>query len=573
MVGRIGEQFCVGLALALGILAAACGAAPAEPPSAPDTPVSLDNPAIDAVLRGISGDRIKQHMTVLAGDELEGRGLGSKGYEAALQYVEKTLTADGAAAAGESGGFRQRVPLRNSVVVQKSSAFKVASKGTTRTLAFGKDYLLAPDQLREQVGVDDAPVVFVGYGVSAPAQGYDDYAAGIDLKGKVVAYLSGAPAKLPSNERAYYSSGAVKEAEAVKRGAIGTISFTSPDDPRFRWDVSVATSAQGNYAWVDPAGRPSRGDAALQGSVSLNHSGVAALFEGASKPLAEVFAAAAKSEPQAFDLATRVSITTHSTHTSVESANVVARIEGSDPALKDESIVYIAHVDHFGRGVAMKGDDIYNGAHDNASGVAIVLELARAFTALPSPPRRSIVFLFVTAEERGLLGSDYFARNPTVPAAGIVADLTLDMPFLFHPLKDIVPYGAQHSTLAGPVTRAADKLGIAIAEDPIPEQVLFIRSDHYSFVRQGVPSLFIKSGFQTGDDRDGSVINAAYRRDVYHKPNDDMSQAFDFEAGADHARINFLTGWQVAQEAARPAWNPNDFFGDLFGRGRPAATR
>ena len=570
MIAHIGHHIFVGMTL--GALVSACGSSPAASAPPADAPVSLDTPAIDAALKGVSADRIKQHMTVLASDELEGRGLGSKGYEAALQYVEKTLTADGLAPAGENGGFRQRVALRNSVVVQKSSSFAVTSRGAKRTLAFGKDYLLAADQLRENVSVADAPVVFVGYGVSAPAQGYDDYGTGVDVKGKVVAYLSGAPAKLPSTERAYYSSGSVKDAEAVKRGAIGTISFTSPDDPRFRWDVSVATGAQGNYAWVDAAGKPSRGDAALRGSVSLNHSGVAGLFEGASKPPAEVFAAAAKSEPQAFDLATRVSITTHSTHTSVESANVVARLEGADPVLKDESVVYIAHVDHFGRSVAMKGDDIYNGAHDNASGVAIVLELARAFKALPSP-RRSIVFLFVTAEERGLLGSDYFARNPTVPAAGIVADLTLDMPFLFHPLKDIVPYGAQHSTLSAPVTKAATKLGIAIGEDPIPEQVLFIRSDHYSFVRQGVPSLFIKSGFQTGDARDGSAINAAYRRDVYHKPNDDMSQAFDFEAGADHARINFLTGWQVAQESARPAWNPNDFFGDLFGPGRSAQTR
>jgi Zn-dependent M28 family amino/carboxypeptidase len=154
-----------------------------------------------------------------------------------------------------------------------------------------------------------------------------------------------------------------------------------------------------------------------------------------------------------------------------------------------------------------------------------------------------------------------------VPREGIVADLTLDMPFLYHPLLDIVPYGAQHSTLSAPVTRAAEHLKIAIGTDPIPEQVLFIRSDHFSFVRQGVPSLFIKSGFQTGDARDGSAINAGYRRDVYHKPNDDMSQPFDFESGAQHARINFLTGWLVAQETARPAWNPGDFFGELFGGG------
>ena len=554
----------VALGIVSGTLAAACAGAPAPP--AAETPVSLDTPDIAAALKGMSGDRIKQHMTVLAGDELEGRGLGSAGYEGALRYVETTLTSQGLAPAGEGGGFRQRVPLRNSVVVQKASSMSVTSSSGKRTLAYGKDYLLSADPLREEVTVADAPVVFAGYGVSAPGHGYDDYASGIDLTGKVVAYLSGAPAKLPSNERAYYSSGAVKEAEAIKRGAIGTISFTSPDDPRFRWDVSVATSTQGSYAWVDAQGKPNRGDPALRGAASLNHSGVEALFAGSSKPAAEVFAAAAKNEPQAFDLATRVSLTTRSTHKDVDSANVIARLEGSDPALKNEHVVYIAHVDHFGRGVAMKGDDIYNGAHDNASGVAIVLELARAFATLPAKPRRSIAFLFVTAEERGLLGSDYFARNPTVPAGGIVADLTLDMPFLFHPLLDIVPYGAQHSSLVTPVTRAAKHLGIAIGEDPIPEQVLFIRSDHYSFVRQGVPSLFIKSGFMTGDTRDGSAINAGYRRDVYHKPNDDMSQAFDFEAGAAHARVNFLTGWLVAQESARPTWNDGDFFGGLFGK-------
>jgi Zn-dependent M28 family amino/carboxypeptidase len=293
------------------------------------------------------------------------------------------------------------------------------------------------------------------------------------------------------------------------------------------------------------------------------------LFAGASKTPAEVFAAAAASTPQALDLATRVSIVTRTTQRQVESWNVVARLEGSDPELRDEHVVYIGHVDHFGRGAAMNGDDIYNGAHDNASGVAIVLEIARAFTALPTPPRRSVIFLFPTAEEFGLLGSDYFARNPTVAKEGIVADLTLDMPFLFHPLLDIVPYGAQHSSLAGPVTRAAERLGMAIGTDPIPEQVLFIRSDHYSFVRQGVPSLFIKSGFQTGSPTlDGAAINAAYRRDVYHKPTDDLSQPFDWEAGASHAKVNFLTGYIIAQESARPTWNPGDFFGGLFGTPR-----
>jgi len=567
MVWQLGPRLALGVATAS--LVAACSSAP--PATAPG-PVTLDTPEVGATLDGIDGGRVKQHMSVLADDKLEGRGLGTAGYDGALQYVEDAVKSYGLAPAGENGGYRQRVPLRNSVVVEAGSSMTVRGPKGARTLAYGRDFLLGADPLRAEVGIDDAPVAFVGYGVSAPSLGYDDYGGGLDVKGKVVAYLSGAPAMLPSNERAYYSSGAVKEAEAVKRGAIGTLSFTSPDDPRFRWDVSVATGSQGSYAWVDAQGRPNRGDPALRGSASLNHSGVEALFAGAPTPAAAVFAAAAKSTPQAFDLATRVSLATRSTHKDVESANLVARLEGSDPALKDEHVVYIAHVDHFGRGVAMNGDDIYNGAHDNASGVAIVLEVARAYSALPTRPRRSVLFLFVTAEERGLLGSDYFARHPTVAKDRIVADLTLDMPFLFHPLLDIVPYGAQHSTLAAPVAKAAERLGIAIGPDPIPEQVLFIRSDHFSFVRQGVPSLFIKSGFKTGDPgKDGAAINAGYRRDVYHKPNDDMSQAFDFEAGAQHARLNFLTGWLVAQETARPAWNPGDFFGGLFGR--PAAAR
>lgn len=551
-----------GVALA-AILSGCAGASPAPSPAAD----ALDGPELATALASIQGNQVKQHMSVLADDRFEGRGLGSPGYDGALAYVETTLKSYGLQPAGEQGGFRQRVPLRNGIVSEGKSAMTVRSGAKTKTLTYGKDYMLGADLLRGDVDIANAPVAFVGYGVSAPALGYDDYAAGIDVTGKVVAYLSGAPAVLPSNERAYYSSGAVKEVEAAKRGAIGTISFTSPDDPRFRWDVSVATGKQGAFAWLDAQGNPNRGNAALRGSASLNHSGVEALFAGAPQAPAAVFAAAAKSTPQAFDLATRVSLTTHSTHRDVESANLVARLQGSDPALDDEHVVYVAHVDHFGRGVAVNGDEIYNGAHDNASGVAIVLEVARAYSTLKTRPRRSALFLFVTAEERGLLGSDYFARNPTVPRDGIVANLALDMPFLYHPLLDIVPYGAQHSTLVTPVTRAAQHLGIAIATDPIPEQVLFIRSDHFSFVRQGVPSLFIKSGFQTGDAAlDGGKINAAYRRDVYHKPNDDMSQAFDFDAGAQHARLNFLTGWLVAQETARPAWNPGDFFGGLFGR-------
>jgi Zn-dependent M28 family amino/carboxypeptidase len=541
------------------------------PPTQAETRVEAKPAPVQPTSEGafqtaITAEDFAARLQKLSSDQFEGRQPGTIGERMSTAYIKDQFERIGLKP-GNKGSWFQTVPMMKVTVLDPTQvALAVNGSKSQLTLGIGADSVIGSLKGSPQVTLKDSPIVFVGYGVSAPGLGYDDYASGIDVKDKVVAFLSGAPAKLPSNERAYFSSGAVKEAEAVKRGAIGTISFTSADDPRFRWDVSTATGAQGSYAWIDGEGKPNRGDAALRASASLNHSGVAAIFAGSKTTAAQVFEAAKASTPQAFDLATHVSITTTSTHTDVESANVIAKLEGSDPALKNEHVVYVAHVDHFGVGVPMKGDTIYNGAHDNASGVAIVLEVARAYAALPTRPRRSILFTFVTAEERGLLGSDYFARHPTVPKDSIVADLTLDMPFLYHKLLDIVPYGAQHSSLSVPVANAAKKLGIGIGTDPIPEQVLFIRSDHFSFVRQGVPSLFIKSGFQTGDPaKDGAAINAGYRRDVYHKPNDDMSQAFDFEAGASHAKVNFLTGWQVAQTTARPSWNTGDFFGTLFG--------
>jgi Zn-dependent M28 family amino/carboxypeptidase len=179
-----------------------------------------------------------------------------------------------------------------------------------------------------------------------------------------------------------------------------------------------------------------------------------------------------------------------------------------------------------------------------------------------------VLFVIATAEEWGLLGSDYFVEHPTVPRESLVATFSLDMPFLFHPLLDIVPYGADHTSMGDAVAAAAAHMGIGLGPDPIPEQVLFIRSDHFSFIRHGIPALFIKSGFETGDGRDGGAINTAYRQERYHTPFDDMSQAFDFESGADHARINFLTGYLIAQEDQRPTWNQGDFFAGLFAGGQ-----
>ena len=527
----------------------------------------LSSDGVTSALHAIRPEAIEAHIRFLADDLLEGRAPGSRGFEIASRYVETHFRTLGLHPAGVEGGFIQPVPLRESIVVEGRSRLSLTLDGEETRLIYAEDYILSPSASQTQVDVS-GPLAFIGYGVVAPEFGYDDYGS-IDVRGKVVAYLSGAPTTFPSNQRAFYSSSSVKREEARARGAIGVVSFTSPDDPRFRWQVSVNRSKRGAFRWLDQSGRPNAADG-IDAVASLNHSGVERLFRGSLVSLDEMFTAAESGTLRPFDLPGVVTIRTTSRHRTIQSANVVARLEGSDPNLRDEHVVYVAHIDHFGVGEPMDGDEIYNGAHDNASGVAILLEIARAYTALPEAPKRSVLFLGVTAEEWGLLGSDYFVRHPTVPGESLVADFTMDMPFLFHPLLDIVPYGAEHSSLAEAVGMAAEHLGLDIGPDPIPEQVLFIRSDHFSFVRQGIPSLFIKSGFETGDPSiDGSAINANWRVDFYHTPRDEADQGFDFTAGAGHARINFLTGFLVANADTRPTWNEGDFFGNKFGHPQP----
>ena len=517
-----------------------------------------------SAMQVISPEAIEAHIRFLADDLLEGRYTGQRGYDIAARYVVAQFRMLGLAPAGVDGTYYQPVAFRESVLVPEQSGMTLTRDGRSSELVLYEDYVLSPTAAATAIEVS-APLAFVGYGVSAPDLGHDDY-AGIDVEGKVVAYLSGAPESFPSNQRAYYSSGATKREEANSRGAVAVVSFTSPDDVRFRWDVTVNRSRSSSLASLDESGEPLERAPAIRGSASLNHSGAAALFAGSPVPIEDVVAAAESGTLESFDLPSTVTIRTTSRHSELASANVVARLPGSDPSLADEHVVYVAHIDGLGMGDPVDGDGIYNGAHDDASGVAIMIEVARAFTTLPEAPRRSVVFLGVTGEERGLLGSDYFARNPTVPGE-LVANFSLDMPFLFHPLLDIVPYGAEHSTMSEAVQEAAEHLGIGIGPDPIPEQVLFIRSDHFSFIRQGVPALFIKSGFETGDPSiDGAKINADWRVDYYHRPSDEADQAFDFGAGVSHGHVNFLTGYLIASADERPRWNEGDFFGGLFGR-------
>ena len=522
-------------------------------------------PEVAAAFQRISPDSIHAVMSILASDGFEGRQPGTRGFALASAYVQDKFKAMGLAPGVSGGSYVQPVLFRKGTVAVAGSSLTLGEGATAETLVYGKDFLLHPYYYSAASAVT-APLVFAGYGIYAPELHYDDY-GNTDVKGRIVVYFDQAPAIFPSNERAYFSSAATKYAEAVKRGAVGVITL-SPNGNAAAWEAGAKRAGQGTYRWADANGRLQPDFPELKVIAALNPALSGKLFAGTGHDWQTIVDKAKAGEPQSFPLMTKANMKVTTTLTDVRTSNLIGVIPGSDPVLKKQYIVYTAHLDHFGIGAPVKGDSIYNGAHDNASGVALVLEIARTFRSLPKTPKRSVIITIVTGEEYGLLGSDYFINHPTVPQKDIVANMSLDMPFFFHPVLDIVPYGALHSSLSRQVEAAAGYLGLGIGPDPFPEQVVFIRSDHYSFIRKGIPSLFIKSGFKTvaADTVDRSHSDVDWRRTTYHTPQDDMSQAFDFNAGATHVKLNFLIGLLVCEDAVRPSWNKGDFFGGRFAK-------
>ena len=516
-------------------------------------------------LEQVSPAAIQAHMTYLSDDLLEGRKAGTRGFALAAKYMAAQFQLLGLEPGVNGKSYFQDLTLRKGTVMESGSSLQISRNGQVQTLSYGTDYFLQPHMMKTQSQVV-APVVFVGYGVSAPEMKYDDY-AGIDVKGKIVMYLPGAPARFPNNERAYFSSELAKHGTAAAKGAVGVITVVAGDDTRSGWTALLRRNQGGLNRWVNPEGQTNNYFPALAVTGSVYQEVAQSFFDGAGITLLEAVSSLRAGKPVSRALPFRAQMTVNSLHQEVASHNIVGVLPGSDPVLKQEYLVYAAHLDHLGITKAVNGDSINNGAHDNASGSAILLETARAFTNLPKAPKRSIIFLACTAEELGLLGSDYFANNPTVPANSLVANLALDMPFLFYPLHDIIPHGIQHSSLKGPVEASANYLGIKITPDPAPEEVVFTRSDHYSFIKKGIPALFIKGGIISGDPNvEGSKFIADWRKNIYHKIDDEMDQAFDFNAGAMHAKTNFLIGYLVANDKDRPAWNKGDFFGGKFGK-------
>jgi Zn-dependent M28 family amino/carboxypeptidase len=523
--------------------------------------VKLDSKTKNA-LDQVDKEKIKSHITYLADDKLKGRKPGTEGYQMAVDYVVNQFTQIGITPGGDNGTYLQKLVLRRANVDNKTTkAVLVDRSGNVDSLVAGKDVFIVPGVIQNHVQLE-APLVFVGYGIEIPGK-YSDY-NNIDVKGKIVVFLNGSPQglDLPSTIMAHFNNAASKIEIATQKGAIGAI--IAPASPTARVNSSGTTTAAMNPEKSTAYGRSVAGN--LKAIANVPYTTLQRLFFNSNKSLQQSLADLRNGTSSSFDLSSSLRLEYNSSFTDIESYNVIGKITGSDKTLKEEYVVHTAHLDHVGIGRPINGDSIYNGAHDNASGVASLLEISRIYKQ-GTKPLRSVLIVMVTAEEMGLLGSAYFAGNPTVPKSQIVADVNTDMPTLIAPLLSVAPLGAEHSSLVKNVDFACQQLGIVRQEDPMPEEVRFIRSDQYSFVQQGIPALHVKYGTLTKDNSFDLVeFTKKWRDENYHRPSDEITNNFDFDAARKYVQLNFLISYSIAQTKERPVWKKDDFFGQRNSR-------
>jgi hypothetical protein len=513
------------------------------------------------LLDSIRPEGIRAHMAFLSDDLLEGRAAGTRGHMLAAKYIQAQFEEMGLKPAGERGSYFQNVRLRRIETPKGGCRLVEKRDGKVRTRVFNKDFVSSGSELVAESSVE-APLVFVGYGVTAPEFHYDDY-ADVNVKDKIVVLLTGAPAAFPSAPRGVYSGYVIKARNAAAHGAVGLLTiWAGPRADRVPFTEFVKWFREPNMRWLNSHGVPSHSVPEIKGWAWLSEHTATEMFDHAQKSLKQALADAAANKPQAFLLPLTVSITQHSQWQELTSPNVAAILPGSDPKLKDQYLVFTAHADHVGIGDPVNGDTIYNGAIDNASGTAAMLEIARALSLMPTRPRRSILFIAVTGEEEGLLGSDYYAQNPTVPLSQIVANVNIDGVTLLYDFRDIVAQGAEHSSIAAIVSDVAQKMSLEVSPDPLPEEAFFIRSDQYSFVKQGIPAVYVSEGFKTVDPKvDGKKLTLDWEATYYHTPKDDMNQPnLNFEAAVKCTRVIAAVSYELSQQTERPHWNQGDFF-------------
>ncbi len=521
------------------------------------------SPAAQAAMQSVDGEHMRWHVRYLSHDLLEGRGTGQRGGDVAAEYIGTQFALAGLNPGGDNGSYLQKVPMVGIQLKGASSKFAFVPEhgsdaGKPWVLTFKDDYV-ASDQTKQTATDIDAQMVFVGYGIQAPEYQWDDY-KGVDVKGKVLVMLVNEP---PSDDvkffkgkaLTYYGRWMYKYEQGARMGAVAVVLIHKTEMASYPWEV-VRNSWSGESSYL----RDRQGNLQSAGWIQLE--AARKLMGMAGQDLDGLMAAARSREFKPVPLGVRLQAHLESTVRPFDSNNVIGILPGSDAKLRDEAVLYTAHYDHFGIRAGDPGDNIYNGAEDNATGCGVVLELARAFAAAPERPRRSMIFASVTAEEQGLLGSEYLGKHPPVTAGNIALDLNYDdIPALGIP-EEVEVSGSERTTFYPTVVATAKVFGLTIRPDARPEAGHYYRSDHFSLARVGIPSFSVNEGMKyRGHPVEWGMAEAKdYTEHRYHQPSDEYKAEWDFAGNALMGRFGFALGWQAANAPAVQGWQPGDEF-------------
>ncbi len=530
------------LLLVLLPLAIGVGACSSEPPGL----------NVDEALEAISLETFQGHLKALSADAMAGRGPGTAGYDSAAAYVAREAQALGLAPGGTQGSYMQPIQFRRATLVDGSTFLTVDGE----ELEAGVDFLVRPEARVEEIDIT-APLVFVGYGIHGPDQWAD--VAGIDVAGKIVVITPGTPDHFSSLERTVLGSARDLDERLQGRGALAVIRISPREAGGPEWSNAVDRARRPSVDYLPPPGEGEGLSDSSFPNVLVARPVAEGWFAAQSRELDAVQERLKAGETQSFDLGIEARLRARFNHQSFESSNVVALLPGSDPELSGEYLVMTAHLDHLGIRPTFDGDSIFNGTLDNASGAAALLTLASVLARMDRP-ERSMAFLWLTAEESGLLGSDYFARYPSVPGR-VVANQNIDgVMAMITASSDVLAFGYEHSNLAEAVDVAVARTGTPVSPDPTPEENLFVRSDQYSFVRQGIPAIWVqggRTGARPGEDPQAALDTWIQER--YHQPDDDLDQPIDLEGVAVELRANLLVTHQILNEMGPIRWNPDSF--------------
>ena len=516
-------------------------------------------PAAEQAAQAIDEDALRGPIRFLADDLLEGRGPASRGDQLTQLYLATTLESLGLEPGGENGTYLQPFDIVG-ITSEVPETWTFRKGGQTLDLKCWDEFIAASGVQEPAARIDDAELVFVGYGIEAPEYQWDDF-KGMDLKGKVLLMLNNDPDWDPKlfegNRRLYYGRWTYKYESAARQGAAGAIIIHTTPSAGYPWQV-VQTSWTGEQFEL-----PAEGEPRIQVAAWATEDAARALAKLGGKDLDALREQARSRDFKPVPLGVTTSLTLPNKISRVQTANVGGLLRGSDPKLKDEVVIYTAHHDHLGIGEPDKaGDKIYNGALDNAAGTAQVLAIAKAFTALPEPPRRSILFLFVAAEEQGLLGSEYYAKHPTFPPGKIAANINYDGGNIWGRATELTFIGLGKSVLDEVVERYAAAQDRTVVGDQFPDRGFFYRSDQFNFAKIGVPAIYLDTGtkFRGKPPEWGKQQIEAWEADNYHQPSDELTPEWNFDGMIEDALLGFFVGLDIAQSDKLPAWNPGDEF-------------